>query len=195
MKKILITAFEPFDGHASNSSYEVVKKISTQFDDVMIIKETLPVVYQPEIYQELLIKHQPDVVLLCGQAAGRKFVGIEQVAINLKYATAPDNDGVVKKGETIFAGSDVAYFGSIPTIDIVDQLKEFPLKLSLSAGGYVCNMAFYSTIYYSIKHQMDAKVGFIHFPLYDGQINEQDLPTLPLKKMVDVLNHIIKTLI
>jgi pyroglutamyl-peptidase len=197
MKKILVTAFEPFGGLDTNSSYEVVKRINLGNNDVEIIKETLPVIYEPSLYEELLKRHQPDVLLLCGQAEGRKFVNIEHVAINLMYANGPDNQGVIKKGEAILPSGKEAYFGTIPTIEIVHRLKDegYPIDLSLSAGGYICNMSYYASRHYSEKNKFDTKIAFIHFPLYEGQKNEKSHPTLELDQMVTTLNRIIEQLI
>jgi pyrrolidone-carboxylate peptidase len=55
-------------------------------------------------------------------------------------------------------------------------------------------MAFYASLYYQKIHQLKAKIGFIHFPLYEGQSNEQVLPTLSLDEMVIILEKIILNL-
>jgi pyroglutamyl-peptidase len=197
MKKIVVTAFEPFGGLDTNSSYEVVKRINHEFNGIEMIKETLPVIYNPSLYEDLLNRHQPDVLLLCGQAEGRKLVGIEHVAINLMYAMGPDNQGVIKKGESIVPGGREAYFGTIPTIEIVQQLKEegYPIELSLSAGGYICNMSYYASRHFSELNDLNTQIAFIHFPLYEGQRNEKGHPTHDIDQLVATLNRIIEQLI
>ena len=46
MKKVLITAFEPFLDVATNSSYEALKAVPELIDDKQVIKEGLPVSYR-----------------------------------------------------------------------------------------------------------------------------------------------------
>ena len=195
MKKILITAFEPFNNLSLNSSFEVISRIE-EIEGVELFKEILPVVYQPELYLDLIDKYQPDIILLCGQAEGRSTVDLEQVAINYQYASLPDNLGVFKTGELIFEDGDVAYFSSIPALEIVRNLQKenLPIKLSLSAGGYICNMAYYATIYYAKQRQKKMGVCFVHFPLYPNQVKNQNIPSLKLDLMVEIMYKIIKEL-
>jgi len=196
MKKILLTSFEPFGDLSSNSSSEVVKRIENNFNDFIIVKEHLKVLYDNQIYEDLIEKHQPDIILHCGQAGGRKTVDIENVAVNIKYSKLPDNNKVIKKGETIFEDGDTAYFSNLKVFDIVENLQKenFPINVSFSAGAYVCNMSFYSSLYYIKKKNLNTKVAFIHFPYYFGQIENSQVPFLKLEVMVDILENIIKQL-
>src|SRR5690554_756725 len=123
MKKILITAFEPFDNQKENSSLEVIKSLGLNY-------KVLPVLYQKEIYEKLLLEEKPDILLLCGQAGGRDSITIEQVAINMQYSKTKDNNGVIKLGEKIIEEGKDAYFATIPSLEIVERLeaKNLPVK-------------------------------------------------------------------
>ncbi len=82
--KILVTAFEPFNGRDINPSQLILEKIETP-EGVTLIKELLPVDFKAttRILKNLLKEHQPDIVLSLGQAGNRPEISIERVAINL----------------------------------------------------------------------------------------------------------------
>jgi len=188
MKDILVTAFEPFNNQKENSSLEVIKRIKN------VKTKILPVRYDPLIYKELLEKEKPDVLLLCGQAGGRSEVSIEQVAINFMYANIPDDQGIIKLGEKIINDGDDAYFATIPSLELLKALTDYPVKLSLSAGGYICNMSFYASLYYAKVLKLNTQIGFIHFPYYEGQSDAKDHSTLAIDKQVEVLEKIINNI-
>lgn len=192
--KILITAYSPFGVDKFNSAYEVIKGLDTNSINAEIVICELPVIYNSNIYEELIIEHKPDIMILCGQAAGRSKVTIEYQGLNIMYANSYDNDGVMKLGEIIIVDGENSLKSTIPTIEIVKELNDDNLALSLSAGGYICNMGLYSSIYFANKHGLSTKVGFIHFPLYNGQ-REDIIASLDLQLMINILNKIINKLV
>ena len=60
-----------------------------------------------------------------------------------------------------------------------------PTYLSLSAGGYICN-----TVYYTSLEQMNSKALFIHLPFFSGQVDESK-PSLPLEDMIKAIEYVI----
>ena len=82
--KILVTAFEPFNGRDINPSQLILEKLETP-EGVNLIKELLPVEFKATtvILKNLLKEHQPDIVLSLGQAGNRPEISVERVAINL----------------------------------------------------------------------------------------------------------------
>lgn len=192
--KILITAYTPFGEDKFNSANEVVKGLDLKGFDAEIEVCELPVVYNPRIYEQILLDHKPDILLLCGQAAGRNKITLEYHGLNLMYAKSPDNEGVVKLGEQIFNDGDNSLKATIPTIALVEHVNDEHLALSLSAGGYICNMGLYSSLYYASKHQLNTRIGFIHFPLYNGQ-REDVIACLDLQLMINIFTKMITTLI
>lgn len=197
MKKILLTAFSPFGNQEKNSSLEVMKKLKMTFEDATIVTVKLPVIYDEMIYKNLLLEHRPDYVIMCGQAGGRKTVDFEKVAINYIYANAPDNRGVIIKGSRIIIDGPDAYFSTFPVSSICTKLEneKFPVRLSLSAGGFVCNFAFYSMLHYASALGMGCKVGFVHFPYFSGQMANPDEPALKIGEMTTVLEAIIQSVL
>ncbi|MBU1145741.1 MAG: pyroglutamyl-peptidase I [Firmicutes bacterium] len=193
---ILITAFEPFDGQQINSSYEIVSKINFTSKDVQMIKITLPVVYDKDLYFKLLNDYQPDYLLLCGQAANRKMISLEQVGLNFMYANIPDNSGVLKRGEKIIQEGPDALFSTIDFMPFLNSIEntKLPVELSLTAGAYICNLALYTSLYFAKISSLNTKIGFIHFPLLESQTEGNNKPAISLKTGVLVLEKLLKYL-
>lgn len=192
--KIVITAYKPFLGEGYNSALEVVKNLNKNKFDVEVETIELPVIYDPSIYEKIILDYNPDILLLCGQAGGRKTVDIEYQGLNLMHASTPDEDGKVNLGEVIFEDGPTSLLATIPSIDLVKSFDNSHLSLSLSAGGYICNMGLYSSLYYAKKHSMNIQIGFIHFPLFNYQRDDTS-PSMDIQLMTELLDKIINKLI
>ncbi len=171
--KILLTAFEPFNNLPTNSSLEVFKNI----DDPCVIKKELPVSYTRarDLLKQYIEEIKPDFVINLGQAGGEKELRIEKVALNYTRAKISDNDNVLRlKGEVI-QDKEFALKTKLDIEDIVDNANKENVKsyISLSAGGYICNTVYYTSLYYN-----NSKALFIHLPYYTGQIEEQNVVDL-----------------
>ncbi|MDD3348780.1 MAG: hypothetical protein RBR48_03685 [Bacilli bacterium] len=191
MKKIILTAFEPFGSLPTNSSFEVLKALPE--DDLKVI---LPVSYNKcdDLIKHILLEQKPDYLLLLGQAQNRRAIALEQIAINLVNTPTRDNDGNFYINHLIKEDGHHGYFNTIEASSLVEELAStFPLYLSYSAGTYVCNYSFYLALYYVNQYQLPTKVGFIHFPLYKKQ-TEDDTLALELDTMVKATSRIIKIL-
>jgi pyroglutamyl-peptidase len=130
-----------------------------------------------------------------GQAAGRKNISIERVAVNIIDARIPDNKGEKPIDKPVIPGGKNAYFSSLPVRKIKDALEEknIPVSISYSAGTYVCNYLFYSVMHHIETRELDKCAGFIHYPLSSMQVKEnEDKPYLKQHVLVDGLNEIIK---
>ena len=193
MAKILLTGFEPFGKATLNPSGEIVKKISGED----IVTAILPVAYNSSAAAllELIEEHNPDVVIMLGQAESRTQITPERIAINLDDARIPDNEGVLRLNQEIINGGPVAYKSTLPVVEIVEALKvaEIPAAISLSAGAFLCNH-----IFYIAQHNFAGSAvrsGFIHVPLMDEQSEEfPDLPTMALEEMIKAVEIVLKTL-
>jgi pyroglutamyl-peptidase len=193
MAKILLTGFEPFGKASLNPSGEIVKRISAD----NIVTAILPVAYNSSAVALLALieKHNPDVVIMLGQAEGRTQITPERIAINLDDARIPDNEGVLRLTQAIIESGPVAYRSTLPVEEIVDALKnaDIPAAISLSAGAFLCNH-----IFYVAQNKYDGtavRSGFIHVPLMDEQSEEfPGLPTMPLDQMVKAAEIILQTL-
>ncbi len=193
MKKILLTAFEPFGEIENNSSLEVIKRVK-EVENTKIIKKVLKVDYNLSNFENLL-DEDVDILLLCGQASRSCKIALEQVAINFMYSKQNDNAGNKKLGEKIYLDGPDAYFNTIDATNLVLKLEDkYPLILSLSAGAYICNLSYYVSLYQCNKQNLKTKIGFIHFPLYTNQTSK-DYQSIDLDIMVNTLNEIIKEIV
>ncbi len=80
--KILVTAFDPFDGRSDNASSLALRELKKQFPEIRT--RTLPVdaVIAPARLRAALRSIQPDVLIMLGEAAGSTHIRLETTAWN-----------------------------------------------------------------------------------------------------------------
>ena len=177
--RILITGFEPFDGSTTNPSSEIIESLpNNQFPGHDILKEVLPVdsLSAVEWVKSTLPVFRPEIVLHLGEASSRPMVSLEKVAINWLDFRIADNAGNQIKDQKIFDDAPDAYFSSLPLSKIQENIKSagIPVEISLSAGAYLCNQVFFSSMYYLNHFQINAICGFIHLPSLPAQVVEKN---------------------
>lgn len=170
-KKLLITSFEPFGGETVNASEMAVYSLPDMIGNWELCRLTVPVVFgrAADLAAEYAGSIRADAILCVGQAAGRSEVTPEMIAVNLRYAKIPDNDGQKPLDEPVVSGGREAYFSTMPARRMADAVRAhgLPASLSYSAGAYVCN-----DIFYSLLRRFDGtgvRVGFIHVPVTPAQ--------------------------
>ena len=188
MKKLLLTAFTPFDGERINPALEAVKLVKDKIGNLEIVKLEVPTVFGKSIdtVREAIERERPDFVLSIGQAGGRAEITPERVAINLDDARIPDNEGNQPIDEPVFPDGENAYFSTLPVKAMVEAIRRegLPSSLSNSAGTYVCNHLMYGVLYYLDKRP-SIKAGFIHVPYIPEQTkNKKEMPALELSEIV-----------
>ncbi|EHK8983229.1 pyroglutamyl-peptidase I [Vibrio vulnificus] len=196
MHKILVTGFEPFSGESLNPSLELVKVLTQkERTNIEIIGCQVPVVRHQSISTviEAIEQHEPELVFMIGQAAGRAAITPERVAINLDDYRIEDNAGHQPVDEPIIATGPAAYFSTLPVKAITHTLQQagIPCQLSHSAGTFVCNHLFYG-----IQHYLQARPirsGFIHIPLLPEQASASNQPSMSLETLARGLEMMIMT--
>ena len=196
MKKLLLTAFTPFDGERINPALEAVKLVKDKIGNLKIVKLEVPTVFGKSIdtVREAIERERPDFVLSIGQAGGRAEITPERVAINLDDARIPDNEGNQPIDEPIFSDGENAYFSTLPVKAMVEAIRKegLPSSLSNTAGTYVCNHLMYGVLYYLDKRPR-MKAGFIHVPYIPEQVKDKkEMPALPLLDIVRGLEAAIQ---
>ena len=194
MKKLLITGFEPFGGEKINPSWEAVKLLPDTICDFELTKIEVPVVFE-KAAETVLAKADeinPDAIICVGQAGGRPSVTPEMVAINLRFASIPDNEGNEPKDTPCVPGGENAYFSTLPVRKMVSAVSEaeIPCSVSYSAGTYVCN-----DLIYHVLHRYngtDTKACFIHVPFIPEQT--EDKPSMELGTIAKALEIAIKAI-
>lgn len=203
--KLLITGFAPFGGESVNPSWEAVKGLPEEFqtskgEQVTLVKYEMPVSYDRcgGTIGELIEREKPDCTICVGQAGGRMGLEVEQIAINLKDAHSPDNDGVPYHGAPVIEGGPDGRFARLPVREMVAACKGagIPAKVSFSAGAYVCNCLMYHVLEIIEKQYPKMRGGFIHVPYECGQAAAQERakPSLPLSTITDGLLACLKAL-
>ena len=188
MKKLLITGFDPFGGESVNPSWEAVRQLPDRIGQYELTKMQIPTVFG-KAFEEVLAAAealQPDAVISVGQAGGRDSVTPEVVAINLREAGIPDNEGFQPVNVPVVPGGPAAYFATIPVRDMVRAVKDagIPCKLSYTAGAFVCNDVLYSMLHHC--RETTTQVGFIHVPYLPQQAKE-GVPSMALEQITQAL--------
>ena len=194
MKKLLITGFEPFGGEKINPSWEAVKLLPEKIGGFELTKIEVPVVFE-KASETVLAKAEeikPDAIICVGQAGGRAGVTPEMVAINLRFASIPDNEGNQPKDIPCVEEGENAYFATLPVRKMAEAVSEasVPCSVSYSAGTYVCNDLIYHVLHR--YHETDVKACFIHVPFIPEQTS--DKPSMELETIAKALEIAIETI-
>ncbi|MEI6308783.1 MAG: pyroglutamyl-peptidase I [bacterium] len=166
--RVLLTAFEPFGEFPHNPSAQLVAALMAQPPRGMTLHAALLPVDTERVGETLeaaMEEAQPQAVLSFGLAAGRSAMSLERAALNLLDFPIPDNQGVRHEGRPIIPESPAAYFSTLPLRPMLESLKAagIPAEISLSAGAYLCNQAFYLLMHWSERFGV-GKAGFVHLP-------------------------------
>ena len=198
--QILLTGFEPFGGESINPSYEALTALPDRMEGISLIKAILPVSFARSgpALETLLADYHPDMVLCVGQAGGYAGITLERVAINLRDATMPDNDGLQPVDEPVVSGGPAAYFSTLPVKTMASVLKEngIPASVSYSAGTYVCNNVMYTLLHLIQTRNLPIQGGFLHVPFSMEQAADKspNTPSMALSQMTRALELLICSL-
>lgn len=190
MRKLLITGFDPFGGAAINPAWEAVRQLSDAVGGFELYKLQIPTVFgkAAERVLEAVEAIRPDVILCIGQAGGRSAVTPERIAVNIRDARIPDNEGNQPVGEFVAAEGPAAYFTTVPVAAMAEAIcaAGLPGQVSNSAGAFVCNDTLYSLLHHYAG--TETKVGFIHVPY----LPEQGSPSLTLAETAAAMTAAIE---
>lgn len=194
--KILVTGFGKFLDNETNPTREVINHLPNKIGNKEIYTVELPVVFDEcfDYLKTYICEIKPDVIMMLGLAGGRFAITPERVAINMKDASGPDNNGYQPKDELIILKGNDAYFSSLPLRKIETILKKehIPVSISNSAGLYVCNNIMYHVLNYINNHNLDCKAGFIHVPYMDSDKPKEEAFSLPYDDIYKAITKIIE---
>lgn len=195
MKKLLLTAFDPFAHYQINPSWEAVKSLPEVIADYQISKILLPNIYglAANILLEKAEDLKPDIILMTGMNSASVKLELNLTALNIRDTLIEDNLGKKPWNEPIIINAPAAYFSTIPIHDIFKKmrLKGLPVRLAYACGAYVCNDIFYSALHKYSK--TSTLVGFVHVPLLPQMVFDENM-ALPLDKTVETLSAIIESI-
>lgn len=163
--RTLITGFGPFLDVKDNPSSELAKALGRQH-------RILDVSY--DAVEDFIFHLDPDTfdrILMLGVAPGRTHISAELFARNT-YGQAPDirgdrRNGPIQEGEPLLLGTTL--FGEDLLSDLLLDTSHF--RLSLNAGSYLCNFAYYKGLTAFPAKQ----VGFLHIPPFSQMGFEDQL--------------------
>lgn len=199
--RILVTGFCPFLGEKINPSEILLDWLKRDFslqDKVDTLLLPVSFATAAALLRERLDKKNYDVILMLGQAGGRSKISFERVALNWIETEKPDEDGVTPKQGVIVEGKDSALFSTFPINQVKDDLvlKQLPVSVSLSAGGYVCNYVYYHALLWLQENQTTSQACFIHVPYLPEQVvDKKDMPALELDVMKRVLEEVLQAIL
>ncbi len=191
---ILVTAFDPFGGAETNASLEVLEALPERIGAAKLEKRVLPTVFglSARLAEEAAEQLRPEAVVCLGQAAGRKAVTPERVAVNLMDASRPDNGGNQPEDQPVVPGGPAAYFSTLPVKAMAAAIREagVPAAVSHTAGTFVCNSLMYAMLHYAAVSRPDLPCGFVHVPGPEDGLSREDLVRGVAAALAAVVKHI-----
>ena len=194
--RVLVTGFEPFGEYSENSSWAVAQKVaSCAIKGAEVVAERLPVSFARAgtVLRSAIELHTPDLVIMLGQSGTTDRVKLERVALNMMDSANGDNDGTKPNEEPIYEGEESALFTSLPIKQLRSAIEGqgIAVKISNSAGLYVCNRTYYEALRMCKERAMQAI--FVHLPLCKEQTSHQtDKKSMPLGDMCRAVQTIIE---
>ena len=184
---VLLTGFDAFGGALVNASWLAVEQLDGQcVAGHRIVTAQLPTVFDEsqKVLADLMRRHLPTLVIVVGQAGGRRALSLELLAININDAHAPDNAGRQPIDMPIVLNGPAAYFSGLPVRAMLQALQQSGIAAELSdtAGTFVCNHVFYGLMHALARQRRVplTRGGFIHLPY----LPEQGAPCMLLDEMV-----------
>ena len=78
-----------------------------------------------ERLEQQLLVNDPDIIIAMQQFGGHTALSLERVAVNVLDFEAPDNVGVMRKGDQIVRGGADARISNIPFDRILEEVRTF----------------------------------------------------------------------
>ena len=195
--RLLLTAFEPFDGESINPALEIVRAIEPP-PGINLHTLVVPVTFSGAAAPVLaeLSARDYDAMVMLGQAGGRSAITVERVAINIDDASIPDNAGDQPIDRPILPDGPAAHFATLPIRRMVESMRRSGVAASISnsAGAFVCNHLMYSVLHH--LSGTDVRAGFIHVPWLPEQAeNHPGEPSMPLSQMLTGIEAALSALL
>lgn len=189
MTRILLTAFEPYDRWAENSSWLALVELTRWLQSrSQVVTRRYPVDLQAasdRLRKDLLDRY--DYAIHLGQAPGSPVLRIESTGLNLRTEGIP-----------LIEGGPAAYTTAIAIASLRDNLlsHRIPVEVSHHAGTYLCNALLYLSQHYSAQHNLPTQSLFLHLPLTPDQVAHEasTMPSASTSLMAKAISQIITVL-
>lgn len=167
-RKVLVAAFEPFDGRKRNRARDAARLLrGEEINHTPIEVADLPTIYAklPEVLRKLLAK-DPLVLILVGESMTARKLMVERLAVNVAHARSPDNAGVRPIDEELVRGGEVARRVDFDPRNAANAAIAAGVACDVSshAGTFCCNAALYHALGQAAKLAHKPRVAFVHVP-------------------------------
>jgi pyroglutamyl-peptidase len=170
--KVLVAGFGPFPGAAKNPSGMLARNLARSrriaANRMKVAAVVIPTVYREvsAILSRLLQVEKPDIVLMFGLAGDMPWARIEMRAANAVSPVHPDAAGEKPQERTLIAGAPATLAIRAPARRLLAaaRMAGVKTKLSIDAGGYICNAAFFQALEAARKTGTPKRVAFVHIP-------------------------------
>ena len=188
--RFLVTGFGPFEGVADNPTERIARYFeqNPEYNGAEVDGRVFEVTMED-------IKKVPKMLDRGRYAAALHFgvntyidcINVERVALNVDDFRLPDNKGAQPVDRPIRRGGENALFATLPLRAIISRLEglKVPVKMSNTAGTYLCNHLMYESLYHIRKHRLRTLSGFVHVPPLEKVGAEDQLRAA--KAILDVL--------
>ena len=186
VKKLLITAFEPYGNWSTNVSQLIVQQLVERASDLPPFRSiVLPVEYS-ECYQQLTetLTEPWGFMLHLGQSPGSTVIALEQFAINQK--------SIETEPAELDESGPAAFRSRLPLEQWSTKIQEndIPCEVSCHAGTYLCNAVYYWSSQAAEQTGNPASSLFVHVPFATEQI--MSIPgktpaSLPINMLADAV--------
>jgi pyroglutamyl-peptidase len=173
-RTLLVTGFEPFGGETLNASWEAAQRLEGwRHGEYVAVARLLPCAYDASVKEliQAIDTLRPDALLMTGQAARRGAVCVERFARNLDDATAPDNEGALRRALRISRDAPEWLEATAPVRAIVRAVNEAGIRtrVSRNAGTFVCNHLYFGALQYLGARKRPIPAVFLHLPVTPEQ--------------------------
>ena len=175
--KILVAGFGPFPGAPKNPSGQLAIALANSrriaATGAMVIGAVIPTTYQDVSakFTNLLKIEKPDAVLMFGLAGAAPWIRVETRAANFASSVFPDAGGGKNADGLLSPGAPQILKARAPIRQLLAAARKAGVKASLSvnAGGYICNAAFFYCLEAAGKTGTPKLVAFVHIPWPRGR--------------------------
>ncbi len=133
---------------------------------------------------------------------GEPAIRLERLAFNLADFEIPDNEGAFLQDMPVDTGAPAAIPSRLPLRAIERALLDagIPVRLSSSAGTFLCNATMYTFLRASERLQPEVPCGFVHLPYLPEQVADllkevSEARSLELHQRADLASMNLETMV
>jgi pyroglutamyl-peptidase len=197
MKRVLVTAFGPYDSWEQNSSWLALVELVRELPDgLAVTTRRYPVDF--EAVKRLLAQDLEvgfDVALHLGQAPGASRIHLEAVGLNVGGSSTQ----LPEDFQPLSPEGPLAYRSELPLARWAAMLRGagIPAQVSYHAGTYLCNATLYWSHHLAAVRRLPMQSTFIHLPLDLSQVvgGPPELPWMPAATAASAIRLVLADLL